>query len=123
MGWFSIVLTRVGLGLDARIKAQLSLLMPELPIYFVIFPPFEKKLVLFFCFLFFFTLVGGSAVLRFARFWWFSSGAPVSVTFSFFGKSVSFFLVFFLFCFSSILVLLLCSWGVRKRGFLLFLFR
>ena len=64
MGWFSIVLTRVGLGLDARIKAQLSLLMPELPIYFVIFPPFEKKLVLFFCFLFFFTLAGGSAVLK-----------------------------------------------------------
>jgi hypothetical protein len=63
MGWFSIVLTRVGLGLDARIKAQPSLLMPELPIYFVIFPPFEKSWF-FFCFLFFFALAGGSAVLR-----------------------------------------------------------
>ena len=55
--------------------------------------------------------------LESARFRWFSSGAPVSVTFSFFGKSVSFFLIFFLFCFSSILVLLSCSWGVRKKGF------
>ena len=63
MGWFSIVLTRVGLGLDARIKAQPSLLMPELPLYFVIFPPFGKSW-LFFGFLFFLALARGSAVLR-----------------------------------------------------------
>ena len=60
---FRLALTRVGLGLDARIKAQPSLLMLELPLYFIIFPPFEKSWF-FFCFLFSFALAGGSAVLR-----------------------------------------------------------
>ena len=61
MGWFPITLTRVSPGLDARIKAQPSLLMRELPIYFVIFPLFQKRLVLFM--LSFFVLTGGSAAL------------------------------------------------------------
>ena len=60
---FRFVLTRVDLGLDARIKAQPSLLMLELPIYFAIFPPFAKSW-LFFGFLFFLALAGGSAVWR-----------------------------------------------------------
>jgi hypothetical protein len=89
---FRFALTRVGLGLDARIKAQPSLLMLELPLYFIIFPPFEKSWF-FFLFSFLFCTCWRFRRLESARLRWFFSGAPVSATFPFFGKSVSSFLV------------------------------
>ena len=111
MGWFPITWTRVTPGLDARIKAQPSLLMPELPIYFVIFPLFQKKVVSFV--LSFFLLAGGSAVLIVLD----SGDFPRELSYrqpflSLVSRFLSFSCSFFY-----ILVVLSCSWGVRKRGF------